>query len=493
MAFSPPLLALSLDERINQAVRPIGEWVSSVIFYSVPVGGTELPLIVAWLVLASLVCTVALGFVNLRGFGHALRIVRGDSPFSTPSSPGTITHFQALSTAVSGTVGIGNMSGVAVAVAAGGPGATFWMILAGLLGMSAKFVECTLGVKYRRVNPDGTVSGGPMHYLSRGLADLGLSGLGKAMAAVYALFLALGALGIGNMFQSNQAYAIAQTVTGGDASFLNGYAWAYGLVFAALGGAVIIGGIGNIARVTARLVPFMAGLYLIMALVVIGVHFSGLPAAIGAIVQGAFTPEGVAGGALGALIQGFRRATFSNEAGLGSSSIAHSAVRTDQPATEGYVAMLEPFIDTVVVCTLSALVIILTGAYHLEGLSGIAMTSAAFASVAPWLVWPLALAATLFAFSTLISWSYYGTKAAAYLLGDSRAVQLGYSVLFLIATVIGASLDLSDLIDLSDALIFAVCIPNVIGIYLLLPTARREMQRYRAAYAAQRRGRVAGD
>ena len=412
-----------------------------------------------------------------------MKLVFGREPVGTAAS-GEISAFQALSTAISGTVGIGNIAGVAIAISLGGPGATFWMFVAGFLGMSTKFAECTLGVHYRRRNPDNSVSGGPMYYLEGGLAERGMPRLGKGLGLFYAVSMMIGCLGIGNMFQANQAASIITTVTGGAGSPLAGNNWVIGLVMAIIVALVIVGGIRSIARVTARLVPFMTVLYVLSAIVVIGINAERLPWALAAIAKGAFSPEGVTGGIIGVIIIGFRRAVFSNEAGLGSASIAHSAVRTDYPATEGYVALLEPFIDTLVICTLTALVITTT-IYHPElagaGISGIEMTTRAFGQTLGWSPVPLSIAAVLFAFSTMISWSYYGLKAFTYVAGEGYLGETIYKLVFLGCIILGASIQLQALIDLSDALVFVVAIPNLIGLYLLAPVVKKEIRRYRRA------------
>jgi alanine or glycine:cation symporter, AGCS family len=356
----------SIDQLIDQALRPLADAVSAFIFHSVPLFGADMPLIVLWLIGGGVFFTLYLRFINLRGFGHALAVVSGR--FSRDGDPGDITQFQALTAAVSGTVGIGNIAGVAVAISLGGPGATFWLIVAGLLGMSTKFAECTLGVLYRHRNADGTVSGGPMQYLTRGLAELGWTRTGRFLGLCYAAAMVVGCLGIGNMFQSNQAAAIFIEATGGAASWFADRAWVVGLVLAGAVGLVIIGGIRAIGGVTARLVPGMALLYVASCITIVALNAGALPGAIAAIWHGAFAPEGVAGGIVGVMIIGFRRAVFSNEAGLGSASIAHSAARTREPVSEGFVALLEPFIDTVVICTLTALVIITT--VYEPGMSG---------------------------------------------------------------------------------------------------------------------------
>ncbi len=471
---------MTIDQAIDRFMRPIADAVSGIVFYSVPVVGTELPLIVAWLIAGGVFFTVYLGFLNLRGFKHAIDLVRGR--YADPLHPGEVTHFQALATAVSGTVGIGNIAGVAIAVSVGGPGATLWMIIAGLLGMSTKFAECTLAVKFRQTHEDDTVSGGPMYFLERGLALRNLPATGRALGIFYAMAMVVGCLGIGNMFQSNQAAAIVIDVTGGTESVFHGRAWILGLVMASLVGLVIVGGIKSIARTTSKLVPFMAVLYVLLALLVLVLNAERLPAAIGRIWEGAFTPQGIGGGLIGVMIVGFRRAVFSNEAGLGSAAIAHSAVRTDEPVTEGFVALLEPFIDTVVICTMTALVIVTTvydPALAGTEMSGIELTTEAFASTLPWSPVPLSIAAVLFAFSTAISWSYYGMKAVTYLAGHRASVEIAFKLFYCSFIVLGSAIQLGALIDLSDALIFLVAIPNLMGLYLLAPVLKEEVLSYR--------------
>ncbi|MDJ0980176.1 MAG: alanine/glycine:cation symporter family protein, partial [Kiloniellales bacterium] len=421
LVWSPAALAQEAQERgidtaINEAIAPISNVIVSIIFYSVPVFGVQFPLIVMWLVIAAAIATIYFNFIAFRAFKHAMELIRGD--YSDPKDAGEVSHFQALATALSGTVGLGNIAGVAIAVSIGGPGATFWMILAGLMGMSLKFAECTLGVKYRNEYADGSVSGGPMYYLSKGLAEKNMAGLGKVLAVFFAVCCIAGALGGGNMFQANQSFQQIVNITGGETGFMADKGWLFGLIVAGIVGSVIIGGIKSIARVTEKVVPFMAVVYCTAAVIIILANITEVPAAFGAIIGGAFSPEGVAGGAIGALIQGFKRAAFSNEAGVGSASIAHSAVRTKEPITEGLVALHEPFIDTVVICTMTALVIVITGSYSNEaGMSGVELTSSAFESVFPWFPYILALAVVLFAFSTMISWSYYGVKCWTYLFG----------------------------------------------------------------------------
>ncbi len=469
----------SIDQVIEAWVSPITAWVSTMVFYPLRVGDAELPLIVLWLIAAAVFCTIYFRFINLRGFVQGFRVLRGD--YSDPDAPGQVTHFQALTTAISGTVGLGNIAGVAIAVSIGGPGATFWMILAGFLGMSSKFCECTLGVMYRKENPDGSISGGPMYYISQAipLRFPALAGFAKVLAAVFAICCIAGAAGGGNMFQANQSYAQLVNVTGGDASWFADKAWLVGLAMALMVGVVIIGGIRSIARVTNKLVPIMAAFYVGVSLTILFSNFEKIDDAFLAIWNGAFSPIGVQGGLLGVLIAGFRRATFSNEAGVGSSAIAHSAVRTREPITEGLVALWEPFIDTVVICTMTALVIIITGfAHDPAGLSGVELASRAYASVYSWFPILLAVAVFLFAFSTMVSWSYYGLKAATYLFGESRWVDISYKLFYLLLTVVGCTMQLAAVTDLADAMIFIMAVPNVIAIYLLAPLVKREMESY---------------
>ena len=471
----------SLDESINQAFEPIASAISQLVFYSISIGESELPLIVVWLIAGAVYFTFYLKLINIRGFRHAVRIVLGKED-KAEKAPGEVSHFQALTTAVSGTVGVGNITHVAVAISIGGPGAAFWLIVAGFLGMASKFVECTLGVKYRQINADGSVSGGPMFYMDKGLAALNLPRLGKAMAWYYAICIILGCLGIGCMFQANQAYVQFVNVTGGDSSPLATRGWLFGAVLAGLTALVIIGGIKSIARVTSKLVPFMALLYVGTACVVIGANFAALPAALASIVTNAFEPESVAGGMIAVLILGFRRAAFSNEAGIGSSAIAHAAVKTDEPITQGFVAMLEPFIDTVVICTITALVIILTvydPALLNDGrISGVELTSSAFASVIPWFPSVLAVVIMLFAYSTMISWSYYGLEGFIYVFGPNRWSKIVFNTIFCLFIVVGCTTQLSAILDFSDSMVFAMALANILALYLLGPGVKRDLVAY---------------
>jgi AGCS family alanine or glycine:cation symporter len=476
--------ASSVDEQVNAVFSSATGWFVNFIFSPFP--GTSFPWIVAWLVIAATVFTVYFGLIQFRAFPHSISLVKGD--YSDPNDAGEVSHFQALATALSGTVGLGNIAGVAVAVGIGGPGATFWMVLAGLMGMATKFTECTLGVKYRNEYADGTVSGGPMYYLTKGFAERNLPG-GKFLAVLFSVFCILGALGGGNMFQANQAHQQISGIVGAYPG------WITGVIFAAVVFVVIVGGLQSIARVTEKVVPFMGIMYVLAALVIIFMNADKIGWAFGQIFEGAFTGLGVAGGMVGALIQGFKRAAFSNEAGVGSAAIAHSAVRTKEPITEGFVSLLEPFIDTVVICTMTALVIIIsgqlmvdpsTGLYITEGgtivtatgASGVGLTSAAFESAFSWFPYVLALAVVLFAFSTMISWSYYGLKAWTFLFGEGKSKEITFKVIFCLFVIIGAASSLGPVIDFSDAAIFAMAVVNIIGLYFLMPVVKRELESY---------------
>jgi AGCS family alanine or glycine:cation symporter len=474
----------TIDATVEAAIKPFADGLAAFIFYEIPIAGMQIPWIVLWLAVAATFFTVYLGFLNFRGFPLALRILRGD--YHDPNAPGEISHFRAVATAVSGTVGIGNIGGVAVAISIGGPGAAFWLVVAGLLSMSTKLVECTLGVKYRRHNSDGSVSGGPMYYLEHWLQVRNWPKVGKALGAFYAACLMVGCLGIGNMFQSNQAYVQFVSISGGQQSFFAERGWLFGIGIALAVGLVIIGGIRSIAGFAAKVVPAMAVLYIVSALVIITLSYSEIPQALGLIFSSAFTMESATGGAIGAMIVGFQRALFSNEAGIGSASIAHSAVQTHEPASEGMVSLLEPFIDTVVICTLSSLVIVVTAfpnGLMESGLEGIALTSAAFAHHVSWAPYPLAVAALLFAFSTAVSWSYYGLKACTYLFGEGMLVQNSFKFVFCAFLALGCMIQLESVLAFSDAMVFLIAVPNIIGLYLFAPEVKAEVQRYRRGIA----------
>jgi alanine or glycine:cation symporter, AGCS family len=484
----------AIEDAIDAVFTPISDGLSTVVFAEIPFGDTGFPWIVGWLILAAIIFTISFGAPQFRNFRLAIKITRGR--FSKDDDPGEIPAFQALTSAISGTVGLGNIAGVGVAMTIGGAGATFWMVCAGLLGMCTKFVECTLGVRYREVYADGTVSGGPMHYLRKGLAERMPSvfgrNLGKVLAVLAAIFILFFGIAGGNMFQANQTFAQLTDVTGGETGFLggDGAALIFGIVLALIVGYIVFGGARSLGRVTSRLVPAMAIIYVTACLIVILVNLPLIPQAFGAIFTGAFTSGGVVGGAIGALIVGFQRAAFSNEAGLGSSPIAHSAVKTRNPITEGYVAMLEPFVDTVVVCTMTALTIIVADtpywreaqiAYMTQDAdpAGVTVTSSAFETVLPWFPYVLALAVALFAISTMITWGYYGDKAWSYLFGRSDLSRRTYIGVYCLFVVVGSVLTLGAVLDFADSVLFLLALVNIIGLYILAPVVKEEVKAFR--------------
>ncbi len=473
---APDGILAQLDQLFSRwIVEPIG----AVLFWDVffwdngQAGEVQLPIVVVWLIFGALFFTLRFQFVNVRGFRHAIDCVRG--LYTRPGEAGQISHFQALSAALSATVGLGNIAGVAFAVGIGGPGAVFWMILAGILGMSSKFAECTLGQKYRLIGDNGEVTGGPMIYLRRGLAELGYPRLGGLLAVVFAVMCIGGSFGGGNMFQSNQAYALVRSVV----PVLDGTGGAivFGLVLAAAVGLVIVGGIRRIGEVAAVLVPSMCVLYVTAGMLILLTHAASLGSAAGLIFSSAFTLEAGVGGLVGVLIQGFRRAAFSNEAGTGSAAIAHSAASTNEPVREGMVALLEPFIDTVVICTMTGLVVVVTGAWNNPAAgSGIEMTAFAFASVFPWFPIFLSVTAILFAFSTMISWSYYGERCWITLFGNRSL--LVYQLLFLFFVWAGAIFEPQSVLDFGDYMILGMAFPNLAGVILLSGIVKQELDRY---------------
>jgi len=454
---------------------------SAVIFFDVAfwTDAAEVPLVVLWLIVGALFFTLRFQFVNFRGFRHALDCVRGR--YTRDDEEGEISHFQALSAALSATVGLGNIAGVAFAVGFGGPGAVFWMVLAGFLGMSSKFAECTLAQRYRARREDGATAGGPMIYLRDGLAELGWPRLGRWLSVVFAVMCIGGSFGGGNMFQANQSYALVSQVVPALAGTLGSVV--FGLVLAAFVGVVIIGGIRRIGDVAARLVPFMCVVYVSCGLWILLLHAGDLGAGIATIVSAAFTGEAAAGGFVGVLIQGFRRAAFSNEAGTGSAAIVHAAARTEEPVREGMVSLLEPFIDTIVVCTMTGLVLVVTGAYAApEAGTGIQVTAYAFASVFPWFPVVLSITAVLFAFSTMISWSYYGEQCWVRLFGI-RSLRV-YQLIFLLFVWTGAIFQATAVMDFGDVMILGMAFPNLVGVVMLSGVVKRDLDTYLARLRA---------
>ncbi|NLP57551.1 sodium:alanine symporter family protein [Lutibacter sp. B1] len=499
----------STSQIIDETFRSYTGWFVEAIFYAIPfTESVQIPWVLIVLIGGAIYFTLTFNFAQIRLLKTSIKVVKGDydtidkkgaqdvhpseddltmidgdlpETIKVEGHHGEVSHFQALTAALSATVGLGNIAGVAVALSIGGPGATFWMILAGLLGMASKFAECTLGVKYRDVDSDGTVYGGPMYYLTKGLKEKGMGGFGKVLAVFFAVMVVGGSFGGGNMFQANQAaaqFVELFAITNENAGLF------FGIIMAVIVAVVIIGGIKRIASVTEKIVPFMAIIYVGAALVIIILDFKLVPDAFKLILEGAFSPMGIGGGFIGVLVQGFRRGTFSNEAGVGSAAIAHSAVKTKYPASEGIVALLEPFIDTVVICTMTALVLVITNIkggffeYGVEIKQGVEITATAFDSVIPHFSIVLTIAVILFAFSTMISWSYYGMQGWKFLFGKGKFTDLVYKILFLFFVIVGSSISLGAVIDFSDAMIFAMVVPNMIGAVLLTPKIRQELNKY---------------
>lgn len=471
----------------SEASRNLNDWfgvlngyLATVMFFDVFFGllpGASMPFVVAWLVVGALFLTIRMGFVNLKMFRHAYRILRGK--YQIESATGEVTPFQALTTALSATVGLGNIAGVAIAVSIGGPGAVFWMIVAGFLGMTSKFTEATLAQMYREVRPDGHIMGGAMEYLSRGLAEKGWSQTGKVLAIMFCVMTIGGSLGAGNAFQVSQSLTAVKLQIG----FFAEQPWAYGMVMAFLVGVVIIGGIRRIAHTAEAIVPTMVGIYIMACLWIILSHASEVPAAISLIVSKAFSLEAGLGGLIGILVQGFKRAAFSSEAGIGSAAIAHATAKVAYPVRQGIVALMEPFIDTIVICSMTALVIVITGVYAdpenamlVQNNQGAALTSVAFGSVISWFPIILSLSVVLFAYSTMISWSYYGERCWTYLFGEKAT--MAFRIIFVLFIIIGSMTSATNILDFSDLMILGMAFPNFIGLYILHGKVRDALHKY---------------
>lgn len=475
------------EKRADEAFKTFNGYLASVMFYKV---FGKVPAAVLWLIIGATFFTIRMNFINVRGFKHAVHVTAGK--YDNPDDEGEVSHFQALTSALSATVGLGNIAGVAIAISMGGPGATFWMIVAGLLGMSSKFTECTLGQKFRETRSDGRIMGGAMFYLQKGLASLnpnsaGLAGFGKVLAVSFAILCIGGSLAGGNAFQVNQSMdAVSKSIPE-----LKEYGWVYGLIMTGLVAIVIIGGIRRIATTAEKIVPAMCGIYVLAALAILFMNFTRIPWAFGEIIAGAFNPDAAYGGFIGVLVVGFQRAAFSNEAGVGSAAIAHSAARTDHPVREGVVALLEPFIDTVVICTMTALVIVITGAYDnpdpafaaaREKEQGAALTSLTMDAAIPGFKYVLSVAVILFAYSTMISWSYYGERCWAYLFGDRAS--MSYRILFLVFVFLGSVVSATNVLVFGDLMILGMAFPNILGVLLLSGLVKRDLDAYWAKFQA---------
>lgn len=481
---------MSLDTVIDNIFQPVADICEAFIFFNIPLdlynpmtasfSEVKIPLIVLWLVGAGFFFTIYLRFLNIRHFKHALQCLT--KKYDEPNAKGQISNFDSLSSCLSATIGLGNIAGVAVAISIGGAGAAFWMAIMGIVGMGSKFAEVTLGVKYRQFpNPNNPneVMGGPMYYLRDGFANRGMKKLGLILAGFFAVCCIGGAIGGGNMFQVNQVYQQALHATGGETSFLFEKGWMFGVAMAILAGLVTLGGLQTISKVAARLTPIMALIYITAGLIVIGVNFQNIPAGIAEIFKSAWSLEAGWGGLIGAIIAGFRRAAFSNEAGIGTAAIIQSSAKTDYPVRQGLVGGLGPFFDTVIVCMVTALVIVISGVHQGAGeMQGIDLTSRAFETVFPFFDIVLTFVVFLFAYSTIIVYSYYGEVCAGYLFGPKKHVLIGFRVVFLMFIVIGSAAALENVIRFSDAMFFAMSIPNIIGLYLLSRELKRDTREY---------------
>lgn len=477
--------AMGVSECIDKYFAPFSDAFSNIIFVSVKIADTSVPLIILFLILSSIFFTFYLRFIGIWGFKHSLKQLFGKYHKEHDNDrDGEVSSMGAFATALSGTVGLGNIAGVAIAISIGGPGAMFWMAFGAICGMASKFLECTLAVKYRRFNADGSVSGGPMFYIAHGLTRKGLRWLGQPLALIFALMCVPGALGGGNMLQINQATQQVINITGGEASFFATHSWVFGLIVALIVGLIIVGGIKSIANVTSKVVPVMCGIYLLAAIAIILMNFQQIPQAILTIFKEAFVPHSVVGGIIGTIIIGFRRSVQSNEAGSGSAPIAYAAVKTNEPVSQGFVSLMEPFLDTVVICSITAFVIIITGEYlnYQEGITGVQLTSAAFEGTFSFFPYVLAVVIILFAISTIISWAYYGQKAWSYMFGEGFKRTKAYQIMFCIFIIIGSSMNLQSVIDFTDSTMLAMAAPNLIAIFILLPEIKQDLIEYCKKY-----------
>ncbi len=466
----------SIDVQIDELLKPISDSITNFVFRSFDFYGESVPFIVCWLLLASLLFTLYFNFLNVRYFKRAIKVAFGK--YDDKNHPGEITHFQSFTAAMSGTIGLGNIAGVAVAISLGGPGAMIWMILTAFFGMTLKFVEVSLGHKYRVIHQDGTVSGGAIRYLSKGIGDCGFPRIGKFLAVIFAICCIGGSFGGGNMFQANQAFQQIVEASGGINSPLHNKGWIGGIIFAFVVGIIIFGGIKSIGKVTEKLVPLMAIVYIFSCLLIIFNNFFILPETIKLIFTSAFSLEATTGGVIGSMIAGIKRAVFSNESGIGSAPIAYAPAKSDNHLNTGFMSLLSPFVDTIIVCSMTALVIVITGVYENgEGIQGVELTSRAFESFFGWFPIILAIAITLFALSTLITWSYYGLRCWTYLFGMSLTSKYSFKLIFLTFTVIGTSMNLGSVINFSDSMIFAMSIPNIIGLYFLSSGIKRDLEK----------------
>lgn len=471
--------AMNVDAFMDKHIAPISDAVANLIFLPISICGSKVPIIVFWILIAGIFFTIYFRGIAVWGFKHAIDVVAKPAE-KHHEGCGEVSSFQALATALSGTIGIGSIAGVAISISIGGPGAAFWIFVGALLGMSIKFVEATLAVKYRRFNLDGSVSGGPMHYIAHGLTRKNMRWLGQPLSVIFAILCIGGGITGGNMIQINQSAHQLVFITGGEHSFLHGWTWVVGLVVAILIGLVIVGGIKSIARVTTILVPTMCIMYIVSGLIVILANIANIPSALLLILKEAFHPTAVAGGVFGTIIIGLRRSVQSNEAGTGAAAIVYATAQTKEAVSQGFVALLETFL-TGVLCVFTSFAIIFSGVLHhthIGKISGIELASNAFQSVIPFFPIILSAIAVMFALSTLISWAYYGQKAWTFLLGEGKKRVLTFNILYCVFIVIGSVMNVESVINITDAMMIAMCVPNIITLYILAPEIKRDLKAY---------------
>lgn len=473
------VLAINIDEKMDKILSPFSDAIANVIFYPIKINGVDVPIVIFWILIAGIFFTLYLRGIAVWGFKHSLDVLIRPNKLHSEKGDGEVSSAHALATALSGTIGIGSIAGVAIAISIGGPGAALWIFIGAILGMSLKFVEASLALKYRRFNEDGSVSGGPMHYIAHGLTRKKLRWLGQPLSILFAIACIGGAIGGGNMIQINQTTQQFVNITGGANSFLQGCNWVIGLIVAIVVALIVVGGIKSIANVTSKIVPFMCVLYIISGLIVIAMNFTTIPKALYIITKEAFMPHAVAGGIFGTIIIGLRRSVQSNEAGTGSAPIAYATVKTSEPVSQGFVSLLEPFL-TGLLCMLSAFVIVITGAYtnYNTGISGIELTSAAFSKVLPFFPYVLSIVVILFALSTLISWAYYGQKAWNFLVGEGHKRTIVYQIGYCLFIIIGSFMNIKSIIDITDAMMLLMSIPNIIAMYILAPEIKKDLVKY---------------
>ena len=471
--------AMNVDEFIDKNIAPVMDGIASVVFTPVKLFGTEIPVIILWILAAGIFFTIYFKGIAFWGLKHAIsNLVK--KPESGSEESGDVSSFQALATALSGTIGIGSIAGVALSISIGGPGAAFWIFAGAVLGMSIKFIEAALAVKYRRFNLDGSVSGGPMHYIAHGLTRRKMRWLGQPLSVIFAMLCIGGGITGGNMIQINQTAHQIIFITGGENSIFHGYAWILGLIAAILIGLVVMGGIKGIAKVTTILTPSMCALYILSGLIVIFANLTNIPSALALIVKEAFHPTAVAGGFFGIIIIGLRRSVQCNEAGTGAAAIVYAAAQTKEHISQGFVALLETFL-TGVLCLFTSFAIVFSGVLDhttIGKISGIELASSAFQSVISFFPIILSIIAVLFAMSTLISWAYYGQKAWTFLLGEGKKRVLAFNLIYCLFIVIGSAMNISSILNITDAMMLAMCIPNVIVLYILAPEIKRDLKDY---------------